>query len=66
MRLKPPAWSEGIGWDAVNDAMLLVGVHRFGFGAWERIRDDPSLGLSSKMAPAGENRRGSMGGGVRR
>lgn len=36
-------------WDAKNDAMLLVGVHKFGYGSWIQIRDDPLLGLQNKL-----------------
>lgn len=36
-------------WDAKDDAMLLVGVHKFGYGSWIQIRDDPLLGLQNKL-----------------
>lgn len=36
-------------WDAKDDAMLLVGVHKFGYGLWAQIRDDPLLGLQNKV-----------------
>jgi chromodomain-helicase-DNA-binding protein 1 len=29
--------------------MLLVGIHRHGYGAWVQIRDDPDLGLKEKF-----------------
>lgn len=36
-------------WDAKDDAKLLVGVHKFGYGSWIQIRDDPLLGLQNKL-----------------
>jgi chromodomain-helicase-DNA-binding protein 1 len=36
-------------WGAREDGMLCVGISRHGYGAWERIRDDPELGLSDKF-----------------
>lgn len=47
-----PPWSKGCGWDQVDDARLLLGVHYHGFGNWEKMRLDPKLGLSKKIAPA--------------
>ena len=39
----------GITWTAKDDAMLLVGVYEHGFGNWEAIKLDQSLGLSKKV-----------------
>ncbi|SZE99733.1 unnamed protein product [Blumeria hordei] len=36
-------------WGAREDGMLLVGIHRHGYGAWVQIRDDLDLGLSEKL-----------------
>lgn len=36
-------------WGAREDGMLCVGIARHGYGAWEKIRDDPELGLSDKL-----------------
>ena len=36
-------------WGAREDGMLLVGIHRHGYGAWVQIRDDPDLGLGEKF-----------------
>lgn len=36
-------------WTARDDLMLLVGVNKYGYGAWQLIRDDPTLGLGSKV-----------------
>ncbi|RDL41942.1 uncharacterized protein BP5553_01921 [Venustampulla echinocandica] len=36
-------------WGAREDGMLLVGIHRHGYGAWVQIRDDPDLGLTDKF-----------------
>lgn len=30
----------------------MVGIHWYGFGNWEKIRLDPKLGLTTKIAPA--------------
>ncbi|KAM0789450.1 hypothetical protein ACM66B_000272 [Microbotryomycetes sp. NB124-2] len=36
-------------WNVEDDAKLIVGVWKHGHGAWEQIRDDPSLGLQDKI-----------------
>ncbi|GJN68631.1 hypothetical protein PLICBS_002674 [Purpureocillium lilacinum] len=36
-------------WGAKEDAMLLVGIDKHGFGAWVQIRDDPELEMSEKL-----------------
>ena len=36
-------------WGAKEDAMLLVGIDRHGFGAWPQIRDDPDLDMADKL-----------------
>lgn len=36
-------------WDIKEDSMLLLGVKKYGYGAWTNIRDDPVLGMSNKM-----------------
>jgi chromodomain-helicase-DNA-binding protein 1 len=36
-------------WGAREDGMLLVGIDRYGFGAWPQIRDDPELGMQDKF-----------------
>ncbi|KAJ2887799.1 ATP-dependent DNA helicase Hrp3, partial [Coemansia aciculifera] len=43
-------------WGQREDAMLLVGIHRHGFGNWDRIQADPDLGLQKKLflTPADE------------
>lgn len=35
----------------VDDARLLLGIHYHGFGNWEKIRLDETLGLTKKIAP---------------
>ena len=37
------------GWDARDDSMLLVGIWKYGFGAWEQIEADESLGMKGKF-----------------
>ncbi|KAI5060455.1 hypothetical protein GOP47_0024875 [Adiantum capillus-veneris] len=55
---KNPSWSKLCGWNQVDDARILLGVHYHGYGNWEKIRNDPRLGLYHKIAalgvPAGE------------
>ncbi|KAL1865214.1 hypothetical protein VTK73DRAFT_5451 [Phialemonium thermophilum] len=36
-------------WGAREDGMLLVGIDKYGFGAWGQIRDDPDLGMQDKF-----------------
>jgi chromodomain-helicase-DNA-binding protein 1 len=36
-------------WGAKEDGMLLVGIHRHGYGAWVQIREDLELGLQDKF-----------------
>ncbi|KAK8515660.1 hypothetical protein V6N13_139370 [Hibiscus sabdariffa] len=52
MYLKPSNWSKGCGWNQIDDARLLLGIHYHGFGNWEKIRLDERLGLAKKIAPA--------------
>ncbi|KAL2973168.1 hypothetical protein AAZX31_14G032700 [Glycine max] len=49
--LKPSNWSKGCGWNQIDDARLLLGIHYHGFGNWETIRLDERLGLTKKIAP---------------
>eukprot|EP00250_Pteridium_aquilinum_P009901 c19015_g1_i2 orf=976-6498(-) len=50
---KNPSWSKSCGWNQVDDARILLGVHYHGYGSWEKIRNDPRLGLLRKIAPLG-------------
>ncbi|RYO79911.1 hypothetical protein DL766_003838 [Monosporascus sp. MC13-8B] len=36
-------------WGPREDGMLLVGIDRYGFGAWAQIRDDKELGMQDKF-----------------
>ncbi|KAF0907372.1 hypothetical protein E2562_015866 [Oryza meyeriana var. granulata] len=49
---KKPQWSASCGWTETDDARLMVGIHWYGYGNWEKIRLDPKLSLSAKIAPA--------------
>ncbi|KAJ4969882.1 hypothetical protein NE237_002981 [Protea cynaroides] len=51
MHFRGPQWSKGCGWNQVDDARLLLGIHYHGFGNWEKIRLDPRFGLTKKIAP---------------
>lgn len=50
-RLQRPikAPSYGVRWRPQQDALLLIGVNRHGFGNWARIADDPELHLRDKI-----------------
>ncbi|KAJ1965685.1 ATP-dependent DNA helicase Hrp3 [Dipsacomyces acuminosporus] len=56
-------------WGQREDAMLLVGIYRHGFGNWDKIQADPDLGLQKKLflTPADEKAASvqSIGGSVR-
>ncbi|GME71054.1 unnamed protein product [Ambrosiozyma monospora] len=47
-------------WTSIEDTHLLIGIFKFGYGAWTQIRDDPILNLQNKMfletAPAGASK----------
>ncbi|KAJ4756240.1 Chromodomain-helicase-DNA-binding protein 5 [Rhynchospora pubera] len=49
---KTPQWSKSCGWTSIDDARLLLGIHYHGYGNWEKIRMDPRLKLTKKIAPA--------------
>lgn len=49
--LKDAQWLKGCGWNQVDDARLLLGIHYHGFGNWEKIRLDSRLGLTRKIPP---------------
>ncbi|KAJ2386753.1 ATP-dependent DNA helicase Hrp3, partial [Coemansia sp. RSA 2603] len=57
-------------WGQREDAMLLVGIHRHGFGNWDRIQADGDLGLQAKLflTPADEQAAGAqaIGAGAKR
>lgn len=36
-------------WGAREDGMLLVGIDKYGFGAWTQIKDDPELQMHDKF-----------------
>ncbi|KAI0484925.1 P-loop containing nucleoside triphosphate hydrolase protein [Xylariaceae sp. FL0804] len=36
-------------WSGREDAMLLLGIDRYGFGAWTQIRDDREFGMQDKF-----------------
>lgn len=46
-RLKNSQWT--VPWTAKDDAMLLIGVYEQGFGNWEAMKLDISLGLGDKV-----------------
>lgn len=48
-KVPKPVTSWDCEWDIKDDSMLLLGVHQFGYGSWQQIRDDPLLGLQTKL-----------------
>lgn len=52
-QLPVPKWAKpGMEWGPRDDAALLAGVAVHGLNSWERIINDPSLGLKTKLAGA--------------
>ncbi|KAL5197031.1 hypothetical protein ABZP36_000543 [Zizania latifolia] len=49
---KRPQWSASCGWTETDDARLMLGIHWYGYGNWEKIRLDTKLSLTTKIAPA--------------
>ncbi|KAJ3180729.1 hypothetical protein HDU87_001842 [Geranomyces variabilis] len=47
-------WHSEPKWNVVDDSMMLIGMHRHGFGNWRAIQDDPELGLAKKFHLGGE------------
>eukprot|EP00051_Salpingoeca_urceolata_P016866 m.226706 g.226706 ORF g.226706 m.226706 type:complete len:1728 (+) comp18803_c0_seq1:562-5745(+) len=45
-RMPPPSWGSDCLWGPKEDANLLRGVYNHGYGAWDVVVADPSLGLS--------------------
>lgn len=44
-----PVTNWNCAWNKDDDEKLMVGVSKYGYGAWGQIRDDPFLGLSDKI-----------------
>ncbi|SMN21677.1 similar to Saccharomyces cerevisiae YER164W CHD1 Nucleosome remodeling factor that functions in regulation of transcription elongation [Maudiozyma saulgeensis] len=44
-----PVQNWSCNWNKDDDEKLLVGVYKYGYGAWTHIRDDPFLGLTDKI-----------------
>lgn len=44
-------------WGPKEDSMLLVGVHKYGFGSWPLIQADTPLGLSDKFFIGDEDKK---------
>ncbi|KAJ1993880.1 ATP-dependent DNA helicase Hrp3 [Dimargaris cristalligena] len=44
-----PVHNWACSWGQKDDAMLLVGVYLYGFGNWEKIREDSQLGFTKKF-----------------
>ncbi|KAF9279964.1 hypothetical protein BGZ68_007574 [Mortierella alpina] len=44
-----PVMNWSCSWGQKEDAMLVVGIYKHGFGAWDKIQDDSSLGFAKKF-----------------
>lgn len=53
MPSKPVNWE--CKWGPKDDAMLLVAINRYGYGNWESIRNDASLGFAERELPKGND-----------
>ncbi|RUS20096.1 SNF2 family N-terminal domain-containing protein [Endogone sp. FLAS-F59071] len=42
-------------WTHIEDAMLLAGIYKHGFGSWKNIQQDPVLGLEKKFFLSSNN-----------
>ena len=47
--LKHVGWAN-VKWTSIDDSKLLVGVHRYGIGNWETIKNDVDIGLGKKVS----------------
>ncbi|KAJ9074289.1 ATP-dependent DNA helicase Hrp3 [Entomophthora muscae] len=47
--LSPKSVTWTVEWDSVDDAMLLLGIFKHGFGNWGKIRENVSLGLTDRL-----------------
>jgi chromodomain-helicase-DNA-binding protein 1 len=45
--LKAPSWT--CQWGSLDDAMLLVGIHKHGYGAWNQMQADEALPFKNKF-----------------
>ena len=46
---RAPVWSRKCRWSPKDDAMVLVGIHRHGFGSWDKVLGDEGLNISEKL-----------------
>ncbi|KAL7419150.1 ATP-dependent DNA helicase Hrp3 [Cryptotrichosporon argae] len=44
-----PTMNWTVDWNATDDAHLLVGIWKYGFGAWEQIKEDKALQLGGRI-----------------
>ena len=52
IQLAPPKWSRETSWTPRDDAMLLLGVFKYGLGNWSHMAADERLKLDDKLASA--------------
>ncbi|CCD27047.1 uncharacterized protein NDAI_0J01550 [Naumovozyma dairenensis CBS 421] len=48
-KMPKPAQNWSCSWTKDDDEKLLLGVTKYGYGMWSKIRDDPFLGLTNKI-----------------
>ena len=46
---RAPVWARKCGWSPRDDAMVLVGVYKHGWGSWEKVLGDETLGIGNKV-----------------
>jgi chromodomain-helicase-DNA-binding protein 1 len=59
VKAPPNGWE--VGWSPADDAMLLIGVFKYGVGAWQQIRDEPQLRLTAKIQQSASAAAGDAG-----
>ena len=46
---RPPIWARKCAWSPKDDAMVLVGIFKHGFGSWDKLLADESLDIAEKL-----------------
>ncbi|QDZ20038.1 SNF2 family DNA-dependent ATPase [Chloropicon primus] len=51
---RSPVWARKVAWSPKDDAMVVVGVFKHGFGSWDKMMVDESLGIAEKIDNSAE------------
>ena len=46
---RPPVWARKCDWTPKDDAMVLVGMFKHGWGSWDKLLSDSTLSISEKI-----------------